>query len=66
MLVVWRVVMGLGTAVIIPETLSAITAAVPPEQRTMGGGHLVRIRRRRRDHRHARHAPHARHSTRRP
>ncbi|MEV0743307.1 MFS transporter [Streptomyces sp. NPDC050549] len=35
-LVVWRVVMGLGAAMIMPGTLSTITAAFPPEQRAKG------------------------------
>ncbi|MFF2778888.1 MFS transporter [Streptomyces sp. NPDC058052] len=35
-LIVWRVVMGLGAAMIMPGTLSTITAAFPPEQRVKG------------------------------
>ncbi|MFE2352100.1 MFS transporter [Kitasatospora cineracea] len=35
-LIVWRVVMGLGAAMIMPGTLSTITAAFPPEQRAKG------------------------------
>lgn len=36
MLVVWRVVMGLGAAMIMPGTLSTITASFPRDQRTRG------------------------------
>ncbi|WP_262057330.1 MFS transporter [Streptomyces sp. STR69] len=35
-LIVWRAVMGLGAAMIMPGTLSTVTAAFPPEQRTKG------------------------------
>ncbi|MEU7212636.1 MFS transporter [Streptomyces sp. NPDC044989] len=35
-LIVWRVVMGVGAAMIMPGTLSTITAAFPPEQRAKG------------------------------
>lgn len=35
-LIVWRVVMGLGAAMIMPGTLSTITAAFPVEQRARG------------------------------
>ncbi|MFE4968432.1 MFS transporter [Streptomyces sp. NPDC056660] len=35
-LVVWRVVMGLGAAMIMPGTLSTLTAAFPPDQRAKG------------------------------
>ncbi|RNL77808.1 MFS transporter [Nocardioides marmorisolisilvae] len=35
-LIVWRVVMGLGAAMIMPGTLSTITAAFPAEQRARG------------------------------
>ncbi|WP_416874451.1 MFS transporter [Kitasatospora sp. SC0581] len=35
-LIVWRVVMGIGAAMIMPGTLSTITAAFPPEQRAKG------------------------------
>ncbi|MGW1719133.1 MFS transporter [Streptomyces sp. NPDC002156] len=35
-LIAWRAVMGLGAAMIMPGTLSTITAAFPPEQRTKG------------------------------
>ncbi|MFJ8107826.1 MFS transporter [Streptomyces sp. NPDC096132] len=36
MLIAWRVVMGVGAAMIMPGTLSTITAAFPPQQRTRG------------------------------
>ncbi|NEB03482.1 MFS transporter [Streptomyces sp. SID13726] len=35
-LIAWRAVMGLGAAMIMPGTLSTITAAFPPEQRAKG------------------------------
>lgn len=35
-LIVWRIVMGIGAAMIMPGTLSTITAAFPPAQRTKG------------------------------
>ncbi len=35
-LIIWRVVMGVGAAMIMPGTLSTITAAFPPAQRTKG------------------------------
>jgi EmrB/QacA subfamily drug resistance transporter len=35
-LIVWRVVMGIGAAMIMPGTLSTITAAFPSEQRAKG------------------------------
>ncbi|MGW7067142.1 MFS transporter [Streptomyces sp. NPDC054855] len=35
-LIVWRIVMGVGAAMIMPGTLSTITAAFPPAQRTKG------------------------------
>lgn len=35
-LIAWRVVMGLGAAMIMPGTLSTITAVFPPEQRSKG------------------------------
>ena len=35
-LIVWRVVMGLGAAMIMPGTLSTITASFPAEQRARG------------------------------
>ncbi|MGW4912726.1 MFS transporter [Streptomyces sp. NPDC004270] len=35
-LIAWRAVMGLGAAMIMPGTLSTITAAFPTEQRTKG------------------------------
>ncbi|GEE01761.1 MFS transporter [Gordonia spumicola] len=36
MLIVWRVVMGIGAAMIMPGTLSTITATFPPAQRSKG------------------------------
>lgn len=35
-LIVWRVVMGLGAAMIMPGTLSTITSVFPPERRARG------------------------------
>ncbi|MER7930727.1 MFS transporter [Streptomyces sp. NPDC096057] len=35
-LIAWRAVMGLGAAMIMPGTLSTITAAFPPDQRAKG------------------------------
>lgn len=35
-LITWRVVMGVGAAMIMPGTLSTITATFPPEQRSKG------------------------------
>jgi EmrB/QacA subfamily drug resistance transporter len=35
-LIVWRIVMGAGAAMIMPGTLSTITAALPPERRARG------------------------------
>ena len=35
-LITWRVIMGIGAAMIMPGTLSTITAAFPPEQRAKG------------------------------
>lgn len=35
-LIVWRVVMGLGAAMIMPGTLSTITSSFPPERRSRG------------------------------
>ncbi|MGV0039979.1 MFS transporter [Mycobacterium colombiense] len=35
-LIIWRVVMGIGAAMIMPGTLSTITAAFPTEQRARG------------------------------
>ncbi|MFJ3494416.1 MFS transporter [Streptomyces sp. NPDC086091] len=35
-LIAWRAVMGVGAAMIMPGTLSTITAAFPPEQRAKG------------------------------
>lgn len=35
-LITWRVVMGVGAAMIMPGTLSTITSALPPERRAMG------------------------------
>jgi EmrB/QacA subfamily drug resistance transporter len=35
-LIIWRVVMGIGAAMIMPGTLSTITVAFPPAQRTKG------------------------------
>lgn len=36
MLIAWRVVMGVGAAMIMPGTLSTITASFPPAQRSKG------------------------------
>lgn len=35
-LIIWRVVMGVGAAMIMPGTLSTITAAFPPERKARG------------------------------